>query len=172
MPCRRGRGGVRARDVGKYDGMSDEQQESQKDAAEGKPDDEGQAEQPDPGSSPAAGGGGADDAQGDGGSDEEITKDDLDSGAEGEVGDDALPEDLQPTSDNPLARHPGQTGDEEDMIGAAGDEERAKNPSADMGYGSAGGGSDDSAESGSEDGSGAGSDGGSDSESSDASSEE
>jgi hypothetical protein len=43
---------------------------------------------------------------------------DLDSGEPGDVGDDQLPEDLQPTEDNPLARHPGQTGQEDDEIGA------------------------------------------------------
>ena len=45
------------------------------------------------------------------------TKKDLDSGEPGDIGDDQLPEDLQPTEDNPLARHPGQTGDEDDEIG-------------------------------------------------------
>lgn len=45
-------------------------------------------------------------------------KQDLDSGEPGDVGDDQLPEDLQPTEDNPLARHPGQTGQEDDQIGA------------------------------------------------------
>ena len=43
------------------------------------------------------------------------------SGAEstpGEVDDDQLPQDLQPRVDNPLARHPDQTGDAEDAIGA------------------------------------------------------
>ena len=42
----------------------------------------------------------------------------LDKGEPGDVGDDQLPEDLQPTEDNPLARHPGQTGQEDDQIGA------------------------------------------------------
>src|SRR3954453_8166671 len=40
------------------------------------------------------------------------------SGEPGDVGDDQLPEDLQPSEDNPLARHPGQTGQEDDEIGA------------------------------------------------------
>lgn len=44
-------------------------------------------------------------------------QDDTTSGGVGEVGDDQLPEELQPTEDNPLARHPGQTGDEDDAIG-------------------------------------------------------
>ncbi|MEO7350292.1 MAG: hypothetical protein ABIR34_05505 [Marmoricola sp.] len=34
------------------------------------------------------------------------------------ISDEQLPEDLQPTEDNPLARHPGQTGDQDDQIGA------------------------------------------------------
>ena len=41
----------------------------------------------------------------------------VDSGEPGEVSDDRLPEDLRPTEDNPLARHPDQTGDEDDAIG-------------------------------------------------------
>jgi hypothetical protein len=53
----------------------------------------------------------------------------------GEIGDDKLPEDLQPTEDNPLARHPGQTGDEDDKIGADTEGGDADNPSADMTYG-------------------------------------
>ncbi len=36
----------------------------------------------------------------------------------GDIADAQLPEDLQPTEDNPLARHPGQTGEESDQIGA------------------------------------------------------
>ena len=48
-------------------------------------------------------------------------------GTAGDITDDQLPEDLQPSEDNPLARHPGQTGDEDDEIGAdrEGDPERA-----------------------------------------------
>ncbi len=42
---------------------------------------------------------------------------DAGTGAVGEVGDDQLPEELQPSEDNPLARHPEQTGDEADAIG-------------------------------------------------------
>ncbi len=34
------------------------------------------------------------------------------------IGDDQLPADVQPTEDNPLARHPDQTGDSDDEIGA------------------------------------------------------
>jgi hypothetical protein len=52
----------------------------------------------------------------------------------GEIGDDKLPEDLQPTEDNPLARHPGQTGDDDDQIGASTEGEDSKNPSANMAY--------------------------------------
>src|SRR5260370_38760757 len=47
-----------------------------------------------------------------------------DKGVPGDVGDDQLPEGLQPTEDNPLARHPGQTGQEDDQIGA----DREDNP--------------------------------------------
>jgi hypothetical protein len=60
----------------------------------------------------------------------------LDSGEAQEIGDDQLPEDLQPTEDNPLARHPRQTGDEDDKIGADTESGDAENPSAEMTYGS------------------------------------
>ena len=33
------------------------------------------------------------------------------------ISDDQLPPDVQPSEDNPLARHPDQTGDEDDKIG-------------------------------------------------------
>ena len=42
----------------------------------------------------------------------------LDSGEPGDIGDDQLPPDLQPTEENPLARHPDQTGDDDDEIGS------------------------------------------------------
>lgn len=54
----------------------------------------------------------------------------------GEISDDQLPPDLQPTEDNPLARHPGQTGDDDDKIGADTGSGDADSPSASMGYGS------------------------------------
>jgi hypothetical protein len=54
----------------------------------------------------------------------------------GAISDEQLPEDLQPTEDNPLARHPRQTGDEDDRIGANVEGGDADNPSASMGYGS------------------------------------
>jgi len=54
----------------------------------------------------------------------------------GEIGDDKLPEDLQPTEDNPLARHPAQTGDDDDKIGAEVEGTDADNPSASTTYGS------------------------------------
>ena len=60
----------------------------------------------------------------------------LDSGEAHEIGDDQLPEDLQPTEDNPLARHPQQTGDKDDKIGAETESGDAENPSAEMTYGS------------------------------------
>ncbi len=59
-----------------------------------------------------------------------------DEGGPLEIGDDQLPEDLQPTEDNPLARHPGQTGEEDDKIGANIEGEDAENPSANMAYSS------------------------------------
>ncbi len=89
------------------------------------------------------------------------------------VSDEQLPEDLQPTEDNPLARHPGQTGDDEDRIGADSESGDADNPSTNITYGSGGpdsdsdsnsdSGSDSSSDSGLD--SGPGSDSGSDSES-------
>ena len=62
----------------------------------------------------------------------------LDKGEPGDVGDDQLPEDLQPTEDNPLARHPGQSGDEDDEIGAdrEGDPDTAPLTEDDADYGS------------------------------------
>ena len=58
-----------------------------------------------------------------------------DSGEAGGVSDAELPEDLQATEDNPLARHPRQTGDEDDKIGADSETGDAANPSASMTYG-------------------------------------
>ena len=60
---------------------------------------------------------------------------DTDSGEAGGVSDAELPEDLQATEDNPLARHPRQTGDEDDKIGADSETGDAANPSASMTYG-------------------------------------
>jgi hypothetical protein len=54
----------------------------------------------------------------------------------GAISDEQLPEDLQPTEDNPLARHPRQTGDEDDKIGANVEGGDAENPSASTSYGS------------------------------------
>lgn len=54
----------------------------------------------------------------------------------GDIGDDKLPEDLQPNADNPLARHPGQTGDDADKIGADTEGGDAENPSTNITYGS------------------------------------
>ena len=64
---------------------------------------------------------------------------DSDSTTEGDqrgISDEQLPEDLQPTEDNPLARHPGQTGDDEDKIGADTESGDAENPSTEITYGS------------------------------------
>ncbi|MCW2761415.1 MAG: hypothetical protein JWR85_1616 [Marmoricola sp.] len=76
---------------------------------------------------------------------EDDSRDELPESEPGEIGDDKLPEDLQPTEDNPLARHPGQTGDEDDRIGADVEGSDPDNPSANMTYGSGpdDGGSDD-----------------------------
>ena len=60
---------------------------------------------------------------------------DSDSGEAGGVSDAQLPEDLQATEDNPLARHPKQTGDEDDKIGADSETGNADDPSAAMTYG-------------------------------------
>ena len=64
----------------------------------------------------------------------------LDSGAPGDIGDDQLPPDLQPTEDNPLARHPDQSGDDDDVIGADREEapETAPLTEDDADYGGAG----------------------------------
>jgi hypothetical protein len=72
---------------------------------------------------------------------------DSDSSDPGGVSDAELPEDLQATEDNPLARHPRQTGDENDQIGAETETGDAANPSANMTYGE----DDDSDESSSSD---------------------
>ncbi len=54
------------------------------------------------------------------------------------VTDEQLPEDLQPTEDNPLARHPDQTGDDDDRIGADREEDPETAPlrEEDADYGS------------------------------------
>jgi hypothetical protein len=64
----------------------------------------------------------------------------LDEGAPGDIGDDQLPEDLQPSEDNPLARHPSQTGQEDDEIGAdrEDDPDTAPMTEKDADYGSGG----------------------------------
>ena len=70
----------------------------------------------------------------------EAAKEQLDSGEPGDIGDDQLPEDLQPSEDNPLARHPGQTGQEDDEIGAdrEDDPDTAPMTEKDADYGSGG----------------------------------
>lgn len=52
----------------------------------------------------------------------------------GAISDEQLPPDLQPNEDNPLARHPGETGNPDDQIGAGIEGGDAANPSASMGY--------------------------------------
>ena len=70
----------------------------------------------------------------------------LEESAPGDVGDDLLPDDLKPTDDNPLARHPSQTGDEEDTIGADREEDPETAPltAEDADYGSGAGSSSSS----------------------------
>jgi hypothetical protein len=72
--------------------------------------------------------------------DEDPKEQQLDSGEPGDIGDDQLPEDLQPSEDNPLARHPGQTGQDDDEIGAdrEGDPETAPLTQEDAEYGEGG----------------------------------
>ena len=73
-------------------------------------------------------------------SEQSESKQELDSGEPGDIGDDQLPADLQPTEDNPLARHPGQSGDDDDEIGAdrEGEAEKAPLDEEESDYGSAG----------------------------------
>ena len=75
--------------------------------------------------------------------DEKTPDTDLESGEPGDIGDDQLPEDLQPKDDNPLARHPGQSGQEDDEIGADREEDPETAPltadDADYGSGAGGG---------------------------------
>lgn len=56
----------------------------------------------------------------------------------GGIGEEQLPEDLRADEDNPLARHPDETGDESDAIGAdaEGEPERAPLTAEDADYGS------------------------------------
>ncbi len=64
-----------------------------------------------------------------------------DGASDGEgISDDQLPADVQPTEDNPLARHPDQTGDADDEIGAdrEGDPETAPLTEEDADYSEAG----------------------------------
>jgi hypothetical protein len=70
------------------------------------------------------------------GSSDDSGSDELEESGPGDIGDDKLPEDLQPTEDNPLARHPGQTGDDDDRIGADMEGSDSENPSSNMAYGS------------------------------------
>jgi hypothetical protein len=58
------------------------------------------------------------------------------------IDDDALPEDVRPTEDNPLARHPDQTGEDDDEIGAdrEGASETAPTTQEEADYGGAGSG--------------------------------
>ena len=74
-------------------------------------------------------------------SDDSTSRHELDDGEPGDVGDSQLPADLQPTEDNPLARHPGQSGDEDDAIGTdrEGEPETAPLTEEDSDYGDSSG---------------------------------
>ena len=74
--------------------------------------------------------------------------DDSEPAAPGVVTDEDLPEDLQPSEENPLARHPEQSGDEDDRIGAdrEGDPDTAPLTAEDADYGSGGSGDSDSSD--------------------------
>ena len=78
----------------------------------------------------------------------------VESGEPGDIGDAQLPDDLQPTEDNPLARHPEQTGEDDDVIGADREEgpETAPLREEDADYGSGGSSSGSSGGDGPDDG--------------------
>ena len=92
------------------------------------------ADAPDPSKSDDSSGSGDSGGSSDSGS-SDTGSSDSDSSDPGGVSDAELPEDLQATEDNPLARHPRQTGDENDQIGAESETGDAANPSANMTYG-------------------------------------
>ncbi len=92
------------------------------------------ADAPDPSKSDDSSGSGDSGGSSDSGS-SDTGSSDSDSSEPGGVSDAELPEDLQATEDNPLARHPRQTGDEDDKIGADSETGDAANPSASMTYG-------------------------------------
>ena len=102
------------------------------------------ADAPDPSASDESSGS-EDSGSGDSGSSDSGSSD-SDASEPGAVSDAELPEDLQATEDNPLARHPRQTGNEDDKIGADSETGDAENPSAAMTYGEDS--DDDSADSG------------------------
>jgi hypothetical protein len=62
---------------------------------------------------------------------------DVETGEQGEITDDQLPGDVRPEEDNPLAKHPDQTGDKDDEIGAdtEGDPDTAPLTQEDADYG-------------------------------------
>ena len=91
------------------------------------------ADAPDPSESDDSSGSGDSGSSDSGSSDSGSSE--SDSSDPGGVSDADLPEDLQATEDNPLARHPRQTGDEDDKIGADSETGDAENPSASMTYG-------------------------------------
>ena len=92
------------------------------------------ADAPDPSKSDDSNGSGDSGGSSDSGS-SDTGSSDSGSSEPGGVSDAELPEDLQATEDNPLARHPKQTGDEDDQIGADSETGNAADPSASMTYG-------------------------------------
>ena len=93
------------------------------------------AEAPDPSKSDDSSGSGDSGGSSDSESSDTGSSDSDSTGEPGGISDADLPEDLQATEDNPLARHPRQTGDKDDQIGADSETGDAENPSANMTYG-------------------------------------
>ena len=94
----------------------------------------------DPATGPDSGSDASQDSEGSSGGSTSDSTESLDSGGPGDIGDDQLPPDLQPTEENPLARHPDQTGDDDDLIGSDREEapETAPLTEGDADYGGAG----------------------------------
>jgi hypothetical protein len=69
--------------------------------------------------------------------DSQDSRGDVETGEQGEITDDQLPPDVRPEEDNPLAKHPDQTGEKDDEIGAdtEGDADTAPLTQEDADYG-------------------------------------
>jgi len=74
--------------------------------------------------------------------DSQDSRGDVETGEQGEITDDQLPPDVRPEEDNPLAKHPDQTGEKDDEIGAdtEGDPDTAPLTQEDADYGHPGAG--------------------------------